>query len=510
MLSVSLLVLALPFVGLGVLRIMESFLHRQTEAKLIAEAAYVQLIYLKAVRQIDPTDVPVFAKPMPHWPPPKDEVFHPFFPQIDLLKDEVLPPIWESSPATSEIHPAAKLAGAAIEPLIKEVQTQNLSGIRLLDPNGVVVASTGGEQGADLSDRRPIKQALDGYYASAVRRRPNIPAQQGIFNRRGRYRVSVAVPILVQQRYLAGVVYLNRTSLSFILDVWRTPYTVTLIVLFAVTILIGLILASVITRPLKNLVDKARSISEGRGDVSLAVSKVAPREAYELSAALTAMVETLEKRLDYVQEFTRSVSHEFKTPLTSIRGSIELLQEGMTEMTEQERGEFLDIVHADVLRMNRLVVRLTELARIELRRPDSSQTDLRGCLTGIVAGYRESGQAVEIQIDSLCGRRIEVEMAPDLVETLFVNLIDNGLRHGDNSGVRVEITPGPTIAVINKGPAISTANQSRIFDRFFTTARAAGGTGLGLSIVRAIAQAHQARLDVTSNDRVTVFTLGFR
>jgi len=277
-----------------------------------------------------------------------------------------------------------------------------------------------------------------------------------------------------------------------------------LVTLLVLTLTIGLLLSSLLARPLKVLIGKAQAIASGDAEVSLAVNRAAPREAHELAAALTSMVETLKQRLGYVREFTRNVSHEFKTPLTSIRGSVELLREGWGEMSDEERERFLGIVDADVKRMDRLVGRLIELTRIELQGKSDARCELVALVQNLVHNATEAGHDVRMQRET---DTLEVDLAPDLAETLFGNLLDNAIRHGHGAPVTVRVGPGAEVRVQDEGPGISEANLDKIFDRFFTTAREQGGTGLGLAMVKAIADAHGATIEVERDDPGTTFVV---
>ena len=168
-LSLILLVLILPLGGMAGLRILESFLHRQTETKLIAEGVYIRLLYLGALRQAAEgcgCDAPLF-KHLPGLAPPPDEEFHPHFAQLDMLRDPVLGPSPDGQPANEPPHAAAVEAGKRIMPILKAAQRYNLSGVRVTDSRGVVVASTGEGLGFDLTECEEVDAALRERYADA-------------------------------------------------------------------------------------------------------------------------------------------------------------------------------------------------------------------------------------------------------------------------------------------------------------------------------------------------------
>jgi len=508
--TINLMVLALPIIGIATVRIFENVLHRQTEAKLISEGAYVQELYLSALSKVlagMPMEEPVIRM-MLFAPKPIDEKFKPHFPKLDLARDKVRPPAPAGRPPKIPAHSAALKAGELIQPIIKNAQRQNLSAVRVLDIHGVVIATTGSELGEDLSHRYEISEALKGRYSPVLRARISKSPKPawGSISRASRIRAFVAIPMLDGKR-LAGVVYLSRTSLSVFRALMDVRYGIAVAVMLLVTMIISLLLSYVATKPLKSMIRQAERIAGGESGVSLEVSKSAPTEAHQLSVALGAMLDNLNLRMEYVKEFTQNVSHEFKTPLTGIQGAIELLNEGWEEMTDEERSRFLNIVDLNVRRMDRLVRRLLELTRIEMAAPADAVTDLGELLTNLARRYTELGHAVSLEkkVD-----QTQAYIAPDMAETLFVNLLDNAVTHGRDSEVEVVIDHGPTVMVRDRGPGISPANVPRIFDRFFTTSRDSGGTGLGLAMVKAIVKAYGADLDVKSGEGGTAITVTFK
>ncbi|HUT53393.1 MAG TPA: HAMP domain-containing sensor histidine kinase [bacterium] len=509
--TINLAVLALPIIGIASLRIFENVLHRQTEVKLIAEGAYVQALYIAALSAAvgngDMTD-PNLAHLLDNPPPLVDDFYRPQFPQIDLTRDKILAAGPDGLTPETLVNPAALEAGAVIQPILREVLRYNLSGVIVLDDNGVVVASTGGMIGQSLTNRHEVRQALAGHYCSVLRERELGPRSElGSISRASRVRVYVAIPILYQDKYLAGVVYLHRTSLTFLRDLWERRFATALIIVVVITIAISLLLASLVTRPLNTMITQAQRIAAGESGVSLKAGKIAPVEAHELSQALSEMLTELKRRYNYVEEFTKNVSHEFKTPLAGIQGAIELLRDGWPDMSEADRARFLTMIDTEVKRMERLVKRLIALTRIELAQPADASTDIADLLEHMARRYMEAGQTITLVKKSDAA---PARIAADMAETLFTNLIDNALTHGKGAPVTVELSAGPVVEVKDAGPGISPANLLRIFDRFFTTARDAGGTGLGLAMVKAICEANGAEINVHSDEQGTVFKVAFK
>jgi signal transduction histidine kinase len=220
-------------------------------------------------------------------------------------------------------------------------------------------------------------------------------------------------------------------------------------------------------------------------------------ETRALSRALHTMSERLRARLTYISEFAGNVSHEFKTPVSSLRGTVELLRDD-EEMPPEQRARFLDNALHDLDRMSRLVGGLLRLARAEeggAREP----LDL-GRLAAEVAG--RYGVDVSPLSATIAGNA-------EQLDAVLSNLLENARRHGGPE-LRVDVRllgEQVEVEVRDNGPGISPANLARIFDRFFTTDRARGGTGLGLALARTIAEAHGGSLRASSEPGDTRFTL---
>jgi signal transduction histidine kinase len=262
-----------------------------------------------------------------------------------------------------------------------------------------------------------------------------------------------------------------------------------------VTAAIAISAAHVGTRSLKRLAAASHQLSEGSFDVQADLERAARSrvlEVGELGDAMSAMRERLEARLHYITEFASAVSHEFKTPLSTLRGTMELLGDDPA-MPAEQRARFVENALTDLRRMDRLVHGLLELARAE-EKPTVEEVEL-GALLARVAD--EEGVAFE-------GAALRVRGNPAQLEAVARNLIDNARRHGQAGRIVVR-AHAHGFDVEDDGRGISEANQLHVFDRFFTTDRAGGGTGLGLSLVRTIAQSHGGDASLESRPGRTVF-----
>lgn len=505
-------VVLLPLLAIVGLRIYDVYLLRQTERELIAESVVVAEVFRETYAREAGTLVGEHRSAAT-----SDQRYVRIEPVLDLDL-EVLPAQATELPAAPERDTPARRAGAAIEPLLRRAQTFNLSAIRILDESGCVVATTRSEAGRCMHAFPEVQRALAGRYHAVARARisDEPPPPLGDIRRRGTERVFIALPVFDQGRVIA-VIRASRTGLDALSTLWanRRGLVLSLLALGALSFAVSLGFSAAIARPLRRLTRAASAIAEGgphaervprllRADVPTPAG-FAPAEVVVLSRVLASMTERLEQRARYVAEFASNASHELKTPITSMRGAAELLQQHWGEMEPEQRERFLANIVDDAQRMERLVTGMLELARIEN------------------AGAERSGSiAVDVFAERLVERydgrvALEREQPPATVEiaenhlhSVLANLIDNALRHGADQPVTVRLgreADRLRIDVIDRGPGVSEANRARLFQRFFTTERDRGGTGLGLAIVKAIAEARGGRVAVASGATGSTFTV---
>jgi two-component system, OmpR family, phosphate regulon sensor histidine kinase PhoR len=212
------------------------------------------------------------------------------------------------------------------------------------------------------------------------------------------------------------------------------------------------------------------------------------------------------------REFVANVSHELKTPITSIKGFVETLKDGaIQEPANAQR--FLDIILKHTDRLNSIIEDLLSLSRIE-QEGENEQISLESVRIGEVV------KNAILACDSIAGEKgIQIEFRgiedvtvmanPDLLEQAVVNLLDNAIKYSPSqSRVLVEVSLSGGEAVIkveDHGIGIPEEHLARIFERFYRVdkarSREMGGTGLGLAIVKHIVLAHRGRVDVQSTPR---------
>jgi two-component system phosphate regulon sensor histidine kinase PhoR len=206
------------------------------------------------------------------------------------------------------------------------------------------------------------------------------------------------------------------------------------------------------------------------------------------------------------RDFVANVSHELKTPITSIKGFVETLLDGGMDNPVDAR-HFLNIVakHAD--RLNAIIEDLLSLSRIEqgVERNEIALDvgPVREVLEAAVRICEEKGRAKEIGIHLECDDAIQAKINPRLLEQAVVNLLDNAIKYSESgSTILVKGEEGVTITVADQGNGIPEEHLPRLFERFYRVdkarSRQEGGTGLGLAIVKHIVQSHKGRIEVES------------
>ena len=515
LLAVNLTILILPLCSIYFLKIYENELIRQTESELIAQGAFVAASYRLKIKQLIGEDgVESYGLHVGKIHNDK-EYYHPIPASLDLSKDEVLPPRPEPIASTQLADAVGVAAGSQIMPTIKNATQITMTGIRVMDFQGIVVASSREELGMSYGHLPEVTLALKGGNSSLLRARVSDedPPFASI-SRKTRIRVSVTLPI-IEEGQVIGVVLLSRSPRNMLKALYGKRFVVlaALIFLLLTALALALIISFTVTRPIGALARQAREIAEGGRKNFSRIERPITEEVASLVESFAHMAETVEHRSEYIRNFAAQVSHEFKTPLTSIQGSIELLHEHMEEMPPDQREKFLQNILQDTVRLNRLVKRLLELARADVISPSEETADFFSMVKTLAERYKDYGFSVNLSRGDV--DEAVVKIAPESLETILSNLFDNSRQHGANQITitmkenksdkgEVEILE---ITLSDNGEGISPTNAEKIFAPFFTTNREKGGTGLGLGIVRSLIEAHRGKINYVSGVDGAVFKI---
>lgn len=205
------------------------------------------------------------------------------------------------------------------------------------------------------------------------------------------------------------------------------------------------------------------------------------------------------------REFVANVSHEIKTPLTSIRSLAETLTAGALEDAPAAR-RFVQLIGEDAERLSRLIDDLLALSRIESQAPPTVPVDVRPLAESVLESLRPALEKRRLAVTLDIAPAARVRADPDRVRQVLWNLIDNAIKYNrDDGSLAISASPEGArlrITVADTGAGIPPGDLERIFERFFRVDKARsrdlGGTGLGLSIVKHVVESYGGRIEVES------------
>jgi len=283
------------------------------------------------------------------------------------------------------------------------------------------------------------------------------------------------------------------------------------------SVLAALLIAESVSRPLRRLTQAASAIAQGDYDQTVPVQ--GPTEVRELAANFNAMAAQVRSSQQSQRDFLANVSHDLKTPLTSIQGFAQAIVDGAAGDAEGVRRSAA-VIQDEAQRMARMVAELLDLARIESgqvimrREPIHVDAVLRDCAAKLALSAQQAGVVLDTQI--LTDLPL-ITGDGDRLAQAFTNLIDNALKHTPEGG-RVTVAArslsgssivrrgktgpaGVEVSVSDTGSGIPPQELDRIFERFYQVDKSrqrGGGLGLGLAIVKQIVEAHHGTITVES------------
>jgi len=273
----------------------------------------------------------------------------------------------------------------------------------------------------------------------------------------------------------------------------------------SVAMLLGWILVRRLVRPVARMMVLAESIAQG--DYAGRVDPRGPDEIARLADALNRMAEGLQRIEALRRDLIANVAHELRTPLSTLRGYLEALRDGLVPADPQ----ILASLHEEVLRLVRLVDALHQLSQFDARisRLRPTEVDLPALVRGLLEVYgpelARRGMTVRAVHDARVPR---VRADADLVAQALRNLLDNAARYAPDRADVVIATSredgAVRVTVQNTGEGISPEDLPHIFERFYrgekSRSRETGGAGIGLALVQEIARAHGGGAGAASAD----------
>ena len=497
-----LFVAALPGASAVFLRIYENALVRQTEAELIAQGAVIVAVahnqwrdtakatfgpaILQAGRQSgydrEPTTIDLNATPI-----------------LTARPHATLPTI----PADREALRVAR----NLTPALLETSRTTLASIQMLDRHGNIVAGyeIGRSQGALTETRR----AMLGRPITLLRRNRDYHPRYSFewLSRASGLRLHHARPIIKNGR-VVGVLLLTRSPRVLFQGIYEDLGKILfgMSAILIILILLTAFVARAIVRPVESLSAAVRAVAAGNGYIperpGLGVVEI--RDLYD---DFQTMAETIARRSAYLRDFAASVSHEFKTPLSGMRGGIELLADHSDTMTREERDRFLGNMTIDVNRLSHLVKRLMELAQADMSAiDDHAHTSVKEAINPIVDAFRRDDFAITLVFPS------DLPLAratKATIEAVAATIIENSTQAGATQ-MAISIKAENDLIMVDfedNGPGVPMGDRKRIFDPFFTSKRSDGGTGLGLAIAQSLVHANKGKIELLPTRSGATFSL---
>jgi two-component system OmpR family sensor kinase len=271
----------------------------------------------------------------------------------------------------------------------------------------------------------------------------------------------------------------------------------------ALSILLSFLIARWIAKPLDRMAQAARAVAAGEFKRDLRTT--GPQEVESLAIAFNEMIHQVENSQNSQRDFVANVSHELKTPLTSIQGFAQAILDGTAEDTDSLQHA-AQVIFDESNRLKRLVEDLLDLARIDAGQIDfrRDRVDLKAIIANVSDRLGLRAREAEVEIQELLPALPPMIGDGDRLAQVFTNLVDNAIEHSPADGlVRIwgETSQGwVSIHVEDEGPGIPAHELSRIFERFYQMdkARSSRGVGLGLPISREIIRNHQGELSAAS------------
>lgn len=284
---------------------------------------------------------------------------------------------------------------------------------------------------------------------------------------------------------------------------------ITLIVIYVLSFMIFLGIHLFIYLPLRKITESAKQYASGNLDYEIPVNS--QDEIGYLSASLNYMSTHLKDMEDYQKKFVANVSHDFRSPLTSIKGYIEAIADGTIPVELQ--GKYLNIILFETERLTDLTRDLLTLNEFDTKDLllNKESFDLHEMMKQVAASFEGTCTSRKISIELLFASRVlYVHADRSKIQQVLYNLLDNAIKFSNpQSTVTIETTErGEKIftSVRDYGIGIPKEDLSKIWERFYKSDLSRGkdkkGTGLGLAIVREIIQAHNENINVISTEGV--------
>jgi signal transduction histidine kinase len=277
------------------------------------------------------------------------------------------------------------------------------------------------------------------------------------------------------------------------------------LIAFALALLLALVISKSIAAPLQQISNAAREVAEGK---QITVRPAGPREVRQLGESFNQMSLQIHASQQSQRDFVANVSHELKTPLTSVQGFAQALIDG-TAATPEAQKQAAQVIYDEAGRMHTMVLDLLDLAKLDAGTADLEyeRVDLAILLDSVIERFTPQSTRAKVSLVKKYQDLPEVTGDGDRLAQVFNNLVDNALKHTPPGSTIYIAAIGAgqsvEISITDNGPGIPQEEISRIFERFYQLDKSrqggpAHGAGLGLAIASQIVHAHGGQIKAHS------------
>ena len=322
--------------------------------------------------------------------------------------------------------------------------------------------------------------------------------------------ITVITPV-TQQFSIKGYLLIHKPyeQITEIKDISSHRLLIMLLVVYLLSFIIFIGIQFFIYRPLRKITDAATQYASGNLDVVIPVNS--QDEMGYLSASLNYMSAQLKDMEEYQKTFVANVSHDFRSPLTSIKGYVQAMADGTIPVELQDK--YLKIILSETERLTDLTQDLLTLNEFDTKHLLLNKTkfDIHELIRNTAASFEGTCTAKKISIALVfTSRTLTVYADARKIQQVLYNLLDNAIKFSDpDSTITIETTERGEkvfVSVKDNGIGIPRKSLNKIWERFYKTDLSRGkdkkGTGLGLSIVKEIIQAHDENINVISTEGV--------
>lgn len=320
--------------------------------------------------------------------------------------------------------------------------------------------------------------------------------------------LSVLAPVTANfKTYGYVVIHMPLSEAQALGDQMLIPLYITALIVFLLSLMILLVIRTDVLKPMRKISEAASEYASGNLKHTIKIDS--DNELGRLADTLNLMAQELSSSEDYQKKFIANVSHDFRSPLTSIRGYLTAIADGVIAPEDQEK--YIRIVIKETERLNNLTQSMLSLNSLDRKNMHLEYSDFDICplIKNVCATFERSCEMRDISFDLiLSSASVPVHADMGKIQQVIYNLVDNAIKFShDHSAITIRVSEKAEkvfISVKDDGIGISRADQKQIWTRFFKTDTSRGkdkkGTGLGLSIVKEIITAHDETIDVISTE----------